>query len=109
MALAHGGTRALSYLMPPYTIPLETEIKIRIPVLLFTVASAAVTALLFGVAPALHLTRRDLARGLSGAGKGEGSVSSHGNLRNLLVTAEVALFLVLLVGRVLSCGVCSQS
>jgi putative ABC transport system permease protein len=98
VALAYGGTRALSYLMLPYTIPLEAEIKIRIPVLLFTVASAAVTALLFGVAPALHLIRRDLARGLSGAGKGEGSGSNHGNLRNLLVTAEVALSLLLVFG-----------
>ncbi len=98
VALAYGGTRALSSLMPPNTIPVETEIKIRIPVLLFTLASAAVTALLFGVAPALHSTRRDLARGLSGASKGEGSGLRHGSLRNLLVVAEVALSLVLLVG-----------
>jgi putative ABC transport system permease protein len=98
VALAYGGTKALSYLMPPNTVAVETEIKISIPVLLFTLASVAVTALLFGVAPAFHAIRRDLARGLSGAGKGEASGLRHGILRNLLVVAEVALSLVLLVG-----------
>jgi ABC-type lipoprotein release transport system permease subunit len=92
-----------------YHIPVETEIKIRIPVLLFTLASAVVTALLFGVAPALHSSRRDLARGLSGAGKGEGSGLRHGSLRNLLVVEEVGLSLVYWWGRALSCGACSRS
>ena len=64
----------------------------------FSVAIAVVTALLFGAAPALHSARKDLARGLAGAGKGEGGGFRHGGLRNLLVVAEVALSLILLVG-----------
>jgi putative ABC transport system permease protein len=96
---AYGGVKALTHFIPPYTIPVETVIDIRMPVLLFALGSAVVTTLLFGVAPALHSTRRDLAPGLAGAGKGEGGGGSrHGGLRNLLVVAEVALSLILLVG-----------
>jgi predicted permease len=96
--LAYGGTKALSHFMPPYTIPVETVIEVSIPVLLFALGCAATTTLLFGVVPAVHATRKELAPGLSGAGKGEGSGSRHGGLRNLLVVAEVALSLILLVG-----------
>jgi predicted permease len=96
---AYGGVKALAHFMPPYTIPVETVIDLKMPVLVFALGSAAVTTLLFGVAPALHATRKDLAPGLTGAGKGEGgSDSRHGGLRNLLVVAEVALSLILLVG-----------
>ena len=98
VALAYGGTKALSHFMPPYTIPVETVIEINVPVLLFALGSAAATTLLFGVAPALHSTRTELAPRLAGAGKGEGSGSRHGGVRNLLVVAEVTLSLILLVG-----------
>ena len=47
VALAYGAVKALSYLMPPNTIAVETEIAIKTPVLLFTLASAALTTLLF--------------------------------------------------------------
>ncbi len=97
-ALAYGETKALSHFIPPYTIPVETVIEISMPVLLFALGSAAATTLLFGVAPALHSTRKELAPGLAGAGKGEGSGSRHGGLRNILVVAEVTLSLILLVG-----------
>ena len=98
VALAYLGTRAVSYFMPPNTIPVETEIAVRAPVLIFTIAATAVTTLLFGVAPALYAMRVDLARGLSAAGKGEGLGARHSVLRDLLVVAEVALSLILAVG-----------
>jgi putative ABC transport system permease protein len=98
LVLAYGGTNALVRLMPPYTIPVETVIEISIPVLLFALASAVATTFLFGVAPALHSIRKELAPGLSGSGKGEGDGTRHSSLRSLLVVAEVALSLILLVG-----------
>ena len=42
--LAYAGTRALTQFIPPYTIPLETAIGIKVPVLLFSLAVAALTA-----------------------------------------------------------------
>jgi putative ABC transport system permease protein len=96
--LAYAGTKVLVHFIPPYTIPVETEITIRLPVLLFSLAVATLTALLFGAAPALHSMRRDLARSLSSAGKGAGGGFGRGGLRNFLVVSEVALSLVLLAG-----------
>lgn len=105
VVLAIGGTKAVSYLIPPFTIPVETEITLRIPVLLFSIGSVIVTALLFGTAPALHSVRKDLAPALAGSGKGDAGGPRHGGLRNLLVIGEVALSLILLV----SAGVLMRS
>jgi predicted permease len=98
VAIAYAGTKALRLLIPPYTIPVETVISVSVPVLFFSLGIAILTALLFGAAPALHATRRDLASGLSSAGKGAGGGFNRGGLRNLLVISEVALSLVLLAG-----------
>lgn len=98
VAIAYAGTKALRLLIPPYTIPVETVISVSVPVLFFSLGVAILTALLFGAAPALHATRRDLASGLSSAGKGAGGGFSRSGLRNLLVVSEVALSLVLLAG-----------
>ena len=56
------------------------------------------TALLFGVVPALYATQRDLVPGLASSGKGAGGGVGRGKLRSSLVVAEVALSLVLLTG-----------
>lgn len=98
IAFACGATMAVAHFIPPYTIAGETEIKVNVPVMLFSVAIAVLTALLFGIAPALHTARKDLAPGLSSAGKGAGGGLSREGLRSLLVVSEVALSLVLLTG-----------
>lgn len=70
-------------------------------VLVFTVAVALITAVLFGLAPAVHLARTDLALTLKDAG-GRGSTGSRGGwTRGLLVIAELSLAVVLLVGAAL--------
>jgi hypothetical protein len=68
------------------------------PVLLFSIGTAVITALLFGSAPALHACRQEVVDGLRDSGKGVNSGFRHGRLRNALVVAEVSLSLVLLVG-----------
>jgi putative ABC transport system permease protein len=67
-------------------------------VLLFTLAVAVATALVFGLAPALHVARRDLNEPLRDSGKGTSGGFRHGRLRNAVVVLEVALSLSLLVG-----------
>jgi predicted permease len=69
-------------------------------VLLFALAVSIVTGLLFGMAPALHASRHDLAAALKegGAGSLTGGGGSRLSLRGLLVPLQVALALVLLVG-----------
>ena len=68
------------------------EVSIDTPVLVFSLALALVTGLLFSLAPALAVSRLQ-----SGAGKHTGS-RSRGRLRALLVVAQVAVSFVLLVG-----------
>jgi predicted permease len=96
VGLAYAGLRALVALIPPDTIPDEAVVSINGHVLVFTVVLAAVTALLFGLAPALHSARLDLIEPLRTSGKGASSGS--GRLRGALVALELALSVVLLVG-----------
>jgi putative ABC transport system permease protein len=98
IVFASSGISAVRQFIPPNTIPVETEISMRVPVLVFSLAIATFTALLFGVVPALRSTRNDLTSGLSSSGRGGESGSRHGNLRNLLVVSEVTLSLILLTG-----------
>jgi predicted permease len=68
--------------------------------LLFAAAASFVTALLFGLLPALSIMRLDLAKPIA-AGGGSARTTARGGLRAALVTGEVALSLVLLVGATL--------
>jgi putative ABC transport system permease protein len=77
------------------TFPDEASITLNGRVLLFTTAIAALTALLFGLAPALGAFGRNLSESLKAGGRGD-SGFRRGRLRNLLIVSEVALSLVLL-------------
>jgi predicted permease len=86
----------------PGNIPRLEAIALDGTVLAFTFAVAILTGLLFGLAPALQAGRVDLSSSMKAGGKsaqGEGGLgSSRGRLRGLLVVAEVAISLVLLIG-----------
>jgi putative ABC transport system permease protein len=58
---------------------------------------AILTAILFGLAPALRVARKDLNEPLRDSGKGQSGGSRHGRFRNAVVVLEVALSLTLLV------------
>jgi predicted permease len=96
--LAYAGVHALTRVMPQQNVPYETEIRLDRPVLLFSLATAALSAVMFGLLPALHGARRDLIAGLRPAGKGLTAGFRHGRVRNSLVVMQVALSLVLLLG-----------
>lgn len=97
LLLAYAGTRAL-VAIGPRTLPRLDTVAIDSGTLVFLAVATLLTALLFGLAPAL----RAAAGGLSGAMKeggrdGAGSVRCN-RLRNLLVASEFALAFVLLIG-----------
>jgi putative ABC transport system permease protein len=96
--LAYGGIKALVALIPENSIPREAEIGLDIPVLLFSLALAVLTALLFGLAPAVQSARRNIVEPLKDAGRGLSGGFRRGRLRNALVVVELALSLVLLTG-----------
>jgi putative ABC transport system permease protein len=96
--MAWGGLKALVAVIPPRIIPAEAVIRLSGTVLLFTLAVAVVTALVFGLVPALHASRRDLVEPLRDSGKGTTGGFRRGRLRDAVVVLEVALSLALLVG-----------
>lgn len=92
------GLKTLVAAIPDGAIPKEAEISLSLPVLLFSLGAAAITALVFGLVPALQTARRDLVEPLKDAGKGSSAGFRGGKLRASLVVAEVALSLILLTG-----------
>ncbi len=94
--LAYVGIDALVSVLPQGPLPGEIEIALNGPVLIFSLGTAVMSALVFGIAPALYGARRDLVDGLKNAGKG--IAGGRSRLRNALVIAEIALSLVLLLG-----------
>ncbi len=98
VTLAFGCLRAILAIVPPNTIPDESEIALNTPVLLFTVLVSGLTSVLFGLAPALHTSAGDLANSIRESGRGLQGGSRQALLRKSLVVAEVALSLMLLVG-----------
>jgi predicted permease len=99
--LAFAALPGILALVPPNTIPDESEVVVNVSVLAFTLAVSVATALVFGLAPALHGSRTDLARPLKAAGRGLGAGAGAKRLRRGLVVAEVALSLMLLVAATL--------
>jgi putative ABC transport system permease protein len=95
--LAWGGLKSIVALMPERIIPEEAVIHLNLPVLTFTLAVAVLTAIIFGLAPALQVVRRDLNDPLRDSGKGTSGGSAHGRLRSAVVVLEVAVSLTLLV------------
>lgn len=96
--MAWGGLKALVAVIPPNIIPAEAVIRLNGSVLLFTLAVAVATALLFGLVPALQVAKRDLNEPLRDGSKGTGSGFRSGRMRDAIVVTEVAVSLALLVG-----------
>ena len=94
LALAAAGMSLLKTALPADT-PRLMDVHLDWRVLIFTGGLALLTGFIFGLAPALHLSRCAPAQSLSSAGRGA-SVSVSQRLRNSLATVEVA-FAVLLV------------
>ena len=90
---------ALSLLrsLHPANLPRLADVRLDGTVLLFTIAVCATTAVLFGLVPAVRAAATDPQAHLKSGGRG-GSGGDRRRARNLLIGAEVALSVVLLVG-----------
>ena len=95
---AHFGIKVIVAAMPEGLIPREAVIQLNLPVLFFSLGAAVLTAVVFGLVPALQASRTDLVEPLRDAGKGTSGGFRRRRLSSALVVAEVALSLVLLAG-----------
>jgi putative ABC transport system permease protein len=101
LVLSDWGMGLLRRDIPPFIllhVPGLKHVETDWRVLSFTVAAALFSGVLSGLVPALRFTRRDVAEALKENARGTGATASSGNLRALLVTSEIAMALVLLVG-----------
>ena len=79
-------------------IPLEGEVKLQLPVLIFTLGLSLITGLLMGLYPAWQSSRADLVDGLKEGGRGTSGSRGQHRFRRGLVAAQVGLSVVLLAG-----------
>jgi len=90
------GIKALIAISPKDLVSLQTT-NLNFTVLMWTLGVSVLTGIVFGLAPALHITRLDLNSALKEGGKGDtGQASGSRKLRSLLVVSEIALAVVLL-------------
>jgi len=101
VALSSWGMGLLRGDLPPFIlehVPGLKHVKLDLRVLGFTIAAAVLSGILSGLAPALRFSRSQVAGALKENARGTSAGAAAGKLRGILVTSEMALALVLLVG-----------
>ncbi|MCW5965628.1 MAG: ABC transporter permease, partial [Bryobacterales bacterium] len=100
LVVAWGGIRLLTASIPD-NLPRAQEISVDWSVLAFGLAISLLTGIVFGLAPALQVSRSNLNAVLREEGRGGTASLSRQRLRQLLVASEFAFAVVLLVGTAL--------
>jgi putative ABC transport system permease protein len=103
LALASAGIRILRAWLPA-GLPRVASIGIDLRVLVAAVGAALLTGIVFGIIPALQSARPDLVASLKEGGRSATAGGRAQRLRSMLVVAEVALAVILLVGAGLFTG-----
>jgi putative ABC transport system permease protein len=97
LALAVAGIGGMSRLIPVDMLSGAT-VNLNSAVLLFAAGVVMLAAFIFGLAPALHLTKPDVQSELKEGGRGASVGAGQNRLPAALATAEISLALILLVG-----------
>ncbi|MGB8521693.1 MAG: ABC transporter permease, partial [Candidatus Acidiferrales bacterium] len=95
--LGYLGTRFLSAFTQT-NLPQVADIPMDLRVLSFTVAISILSGILFGLTPSLQLSRPNLGSTLSDEGRSSTGSRRRNRARSILVAAQVALSMVLLIG-----------
>jgi len=97
LLVAFWGLAAITKLLPR-DFPRLNEIQIDWRVLAFTFAASVLTGILFGLAPALQISRPDVQEAIRETGRGTSGSLRQTRFRQALIVVEVALCVVLLAG-----------
>ena len=98
LLLAIWGIHWLLALLPAGSLPRQQEVSLDIRVFGVAAVAALITGLATGLVPALQLARTSISGAFQDGSKGATEGFARKRVRSLLVTAEVTLALVLLVG-----------
>ena len=94
---AWGGLKLFIAAAPP-GFPRLSELSLDLTVLGFTAGIAVLTAVVFGIVPAIQASKTDLVGSLKETGRGGTDGAARQHLRSALVTLQIAMALVLLIG-----------
>jgi len=97
LLIAYWGLAAIIKLLPG-DFPRLNEIHMDVRVLAFTFAASVLTGMLFGLAPALQISRSDVQDSMRESGRGLAGSLRKSRFRQALIVVEVALSVVLLAG-----------
>ncbi|HTW49875.1 MAG TPA: ABC transporter permease [Acidobacteriaceae bacterium] len=97
VAVGYGLLQGLIAAMPQGMLPAESDLRLNIPVLLFTLGSTTLAGLLAGSAPAWFAARIDPGEALKESARTGTSAGKH-RIRRILVVCEFSLALALLAG-----------
>jgi putative ABC transport system permease protein len=98
LALAWLGIKGLIAISPRDLVSLQ-DVGLNFSVLTWTLLISLLTGIVFGIAPALHISRLNLSDSLKEGGKGESTQAGGSRrLRSIFVVSEIALAVVLLAG-----------
>jgi putative ABC transport system permease protein len=95
--LSWAGLKAFIAAAPP-NFPRLNELTIDLQVLGFTALVVILTGVIFGIAPAIQASKPDLVNSLKESGRSGTDSVARQHLRSALVTLQIALALVLLIG-----------
>lgn len=96
--LAYRTLAIIVALLPKYSFPHEASIHINLPVLVFSVALAILTGVLFGLWPALQLSRPEVSQVMQRSTRKIAGVVHGRKTHGLLIATQAALTLLLLAG-----------
>jgi putative ABC transport system permease protein len=96
--LAYRALALIVELLPKYSFPHEAAIRINLPVLAFSVAVALFTGILFGLWPALQLSRPEVSQVMQSTTRKIAGVVGGRTTHGVLTAVQVSLTLVMLAG-----------
>lgn len=96
---AAGGGHLLLAMVSPGADPVPLQLGLNAPVLLFTFGVSVLTGMVFGIVPAIRMSRVEM--GSLKEGKGLARAQSQGRLGSILVAGQVALAFFLIIGAAL--------
>ncbi len=97
LAIAYWTAKLITSFRPPIAFPIAIDLSLDGTVLAFTLVLSVLTGVIFGLVPSIKASRPDLVSALKHATSSLGSMRRRFGLKNVLVVAQVAVSLVLLV------------